>query len=381
MSGADLIYLDNNATTRIDPAVLEVMQEVYELAFANPGSRHTPGRKARQILEDSREQIATLVGAHPSELIFTSGGTESINLAMQGLAWSTPGTILSLPGEHPATRASIEKMKEQGWKSAEYPIDPQGLIIPDRLSELEWNQARLATLLWVHNETGVIQNLESIEQLCEENRLPLHIDAVQAVGKIPVNFREMRVTALSFTAHKFHGPRGIGALLLKSGCQVKPLLVGGFQESERRAGTEPVSLIAGMAKALQLWEDQRAERTQHLLTLQTEFETGLIQELPNVLINSAGANRSPFTSNIAFPGLDGEALLISLDLAGIACSTGSACASGSAEPSPILVGMGLAPEVYHGSLRFSFSAQNRLDEIKTAVQRIAEIVKSHSDFE
>ncbi|MAT16453.1 MAG: cysteine desulfurase [Planctomyces sp.] len=379
MPSSELIYLDNNATTRIDPAVLKVMHEAHATAFANPGSRHAAGRQARRLLEDAREQIASIVGAHPNEVIFTSGGTESINLAISGLAWSPDGILLSLPGEHPATVAAIRKMEQLGWKSAHFPVDERGEILSERLPDLEWNHARMATVLWAHNETGVIQDLGPVEELCERNMIPLHIDAVQAVGKIPVNFRGMRVTALSFAAHKFHGPRGIGALLLKSGCQLKPMLVGGFQESERRAGTEAVSLIAGMAKALELWNADRELRIAHLEQLQSEFETELRKLLPSVVINGEGAPRLPSTSNVAFPGVDGEALLVSLDLAGIACSMGSACASGSSEPSPILVAMGLPSDVYEGSLRFSFSVQNTLDEIHTAVKRVADVVRPQLD--
>ncbi|MEZ6046248.1 MAG: cysteine desulfurase family protein [Planctomycetaceae bacterium] len=380
MSEAEFIYLDNNSTSRIDPLVLEVMQQAHEVAYANPGSRHAAGRQARRILEDSREQIAFILGAHPSEVIFTSGGTESINMALWGLIYTPEGMIFSLPGEHPATTAALKKMQEQGFEIAEFPIDEQGQIIPDRLDELEWNRARLATVLWAHNETGVIQDLSSLEKHCEEHRLPLHLDAVQAVGKMNINFKEMHVTALSFAAHKFHGPRGIGGLLLKSKCQLKPLHVGGFQESERRAGTEPVSLIAGMAKALELWDSEREFRTAHLKKLQTTFENELRAALPNVVVNGAGAaSRLPNTSNVAFSGMDGEMLLIAFDLAGIACSMGSACASGSSEPSPILLAMGTSPDVHHGSLRFSFSIQNSLEEIHTAVQRIVEIVKSEGD--
>ncbi|QDU82906.1 Cysteine desulfurase [Polystyrenella longa] len=375
MSGTDLIYLDNNATTRIDPTVLEAMREAHELAYANPGSRHAAGRKARQTLEDSREQIAEILGAHPTEVIFTSGGTESINMALWGLAYSPEGLILSAPGEHPATSAAIQKMLDQGWTSAEFPIDEEGLIVTERLSDLAWNHARLATVILAHNETGVIQTLDPIIDLCEDNRVPLHIDAVQAVGKIDVNFRKLNVTALSLTAHKFHGPRGIGALLLKSKCQLKPLLVGGFQESERRAGTESVPLIAGMAKALELWHSQKAERSKKLTEMQHQFESGLKQALPNIVISGSAGDRLPSTSNVSFTGLDGEALLISLDLAGIACSTGSACASGSSEPSPILLAMKTPKSVYESAIRFSFSCQNTPEEIETAIARIVEIVE------
>lgn len=371
---SSIIYLDNNATTQPFPEALEEVSRVLRDGYANPGSRHAQGRKARRILEDSRESIASILGADPDELIFTSGGTESINLALWGLAFPPKGTILSAPGEHPATVQAIEKLEYQGWKSESFPIDQSGTIIASEIRSLPWEEARLTSVIYAHNETGVIQNLEPLAQLCEEYRVPWHVDAVQAVGKIPVHFHELKATALSFGAHKFHGPRGVGGLLLRQGCRLQPQQVGGHQESDRRAGTEPVALIAGMAKALEISQARMEERDTRLKKMRDRLEAGLREQCSPIVINGEESPRLTNTANIAFPGLEGDALLVALDLAGIACSMGSACESGSAEPAPILLAMQTASEVHQSSIRFSLSLNNTDAEIEEAIQRISDVV-------
>lgn len=373
-SSTPSIYLDNNATTQPHPEVLEAVARVMQEGYANPGSRHSLGRQARRILEEARERISSLLGAQPDELIFTSGGTESINLALRGLAFPPKGILLSPPGEHPATTRTIEQLEQNGWKSAPIPLKKSGEIDEAALSTLPWAEARLVSILLAHNETGVIQEVTSTSQFCEEHRIPLHLDAVQAVGKIPVDFQALNATALSFGAHKFHGPRGVGGLLLKKGCRLHSQQVGGHQETNRRAGTEPVALIAGMAKALEIAVQKEQERQTRLKSMRDRFEAGLQEKAAPIVINGISAKRLPNTSNIAFPGLEGEALLVALDLAGIACSMGSACESGSAEPAPILIAMQTPPEVYQSSLRFSLSLNNSEEEIDEAIHRIAEVV-------
>lgn len=374
MSDTPLLYLDHNATTPPDPEVVELVAELMRENWANPGSRHSFGRKARRVLEDSRESIAAILGADPDELLFTSGGTESNNLALNGLLLPAPGTILSGPGEHPSIAEPIKAQQLRGYSSRELSVDSQGLLNED-LQQLPWPQIRLATLLLAHNETGVFQNPLPLAEHCESHQIPLHLDAVQAVGKIEVNFHALRATSLSFASHKFHGPRGIGGLLIRKGARLTPLLYGGHQEQDRRPGTESVPLIAGMARALELWHKNRDHRMARLKTLRDRFEQLLTQSTGEITIIGATSPRLPNTSTIAIHGLDGEALLVALDLAGIACSQGSTCASGSSEPAPILIAMGIPPDRQRSAVRFSFGHQQTTADIEMAVARITRIVE------
>ncbi|MBC7817741.1 MAG: cysteine desulfurase, partial [Planctomycetaceae bacterium] len=349
------IYLDNNATTRPWPEVIETVAYHLQHSYANPGSRHAEGRQARKVLESSRETIASILGAQPDEVIFTSGGTEASNLALFGAANSmTPGTIALTAGEHPATIESCKSLKPRGWELTVLPVDHEGRLLPlecgvsaplwiaakERGDAPPHSKVKLATVILAHNETGVIQDARLLAAICREHGVFCHIDAVQAVGKIDVGFAELGATSLAFGAHKFHGPRGIGGLLLRKGATLAPFEFGGHQESGRRPGTEMVALAAGMAKALELWHRDRHDRTARLKEFRDRLEAGLLDRFPWAVVNGSREHRLPNTLNIAFPGLDGEAILVNLDLEGIACSLGSTCASGSAEPAPALVAMG-----------------------------------------
>jgi cysteine desulfurase len=257
------------------------------------------------------------------------------------------------------------------------PVDRDGRLLPLECGEASplWiDRLKLATVILAHNETGVIQDVRPLASLCRERGVFFHLDAVQSVGKIEVNFAELGATSLAFGAHKFHGPRGIGGLLLKKGVTLAPFEFGGHQESGRRPGTEMVALAAGMAKALELWHRDRHERTARLRILRDRLEAGLLDRCPWAVINGSREYRLPNTLNIAFPGLDGEAILVNLDLEGIACSLGSTCASGSAEPAPALVAMGAPPEVYKASVRFTVGLENTLAEMDDAVERIARVI-------
>ncbi len=369
------IYLDNNATTLILPKVAEVMAAAWQTAFANPGSQHSFGRDARPVLDNSRDTVARVLGADPSEVIFTSGGTESINAAVYGLTLGRKGTIALTAGEHPATTAACERARQTGMQLTHIAVDSAGRMQSDSLLGLPWNDLKLVCVILAHNETGVIQDLTQLAALCEQHRVPLLIDAVQAVGKIPVNFAELKATALAFGAHKFHGPRGTGGLLLRRGVQLPPFLDGGHQESGRRAGTEAVPLIAGMAKALEVFHSSFAERTAYVRQLRDQLQTALLETCVPAVVHSAEAARLPNTLSIAFPGVEGEPMLVNLDLEGIACSLGSTCASGSAEPAPALLAMGCAADICTSSVRFTVSHQNTPEEMTAAAQRIASVVK------
>lgn len=369
------IYLDNNATTPVHPEVVEVVARCMRESFANPGSRHVAGRRARVVLEDARESVARILGADLSEVVFTSGGTESTNQAIFGLTSGRPGVIVLTAGEHPATMESCKTLLQRGFRIHTLPVDSRGLLIADAFEQIPWPDVRLVSVILAHNETGVIQDVAPLAALCREHQVPLHVDAVQAVGKIPVHFGRLGATALSLGAHKFHGPRGVGALLVRHGVKLTPWMFGGHQEQDRRPGTEAVPLIAGMARALEIWEAEQAERTARLTQLRDTLEAGLKRLCTPVVVNGAGAPRLPNTLNISFVGCDGEAVLVALDLQQVCCSLGSTCASGAAEPAPSLVAMGCSPEVYRSAVRFSVGAENTEAEIEEAVGRIAGVIE------
>lgn len=369
-----IIDLDQNATTPTSPEVIERVAQVMAEAGGNPGSRHGVGRRARQVLEESRESIAALLGAKPTEVVFTSGGTESINTAILGLSRGSKGVIALPPGEHPATEAAVDRLIERGWQTLRLPIDGMGRLDSETIRAIDWSMVRLVTALLAHNETGVLQEVAPLVQLSREHRVPIHIDAVQAIGKIPVHFHQLGVTALSAGGHKFSGPRGVGLLLLRDGVRLLPQLVGGHQETDRRAGTEPVALIAGMALAVERAVQQVEERARHMRQLRDRLQTGLLNLEPSGVVLGDEQHRLPNTLCIAFPGFDGDSLLVALDLEGVCCSMGSACSSGSSEPAPILLAMQVPPEQYRAALRFSVGMSNTVAEIDAALPRIQAVL-------
>ena len=376
-----MIYLDHNATTPPLPEVVDAVARWQRDAFANPGSRHAAGRRARQVLEQARESLAALLGAFPDEVVFTSGGTESNNAALLGFCQGTPGTIALTPGEHPAVLETCRSLAARGYTLCELPVDAAGQLVDDGLLPDPAGgpprlppQTRLVAVLLAHNETGVLQSVGPLAHACLRQRVPLHLDALQAVGKIPVDFHALQAATLAVGAHKFGGPRGVGALLVRRGTRLAPTLFGGHQEEGRRPGTEPVPLIAGMALALELSLRDHATRIARLTRLRDLLEAGLRERCPPVVLNGSRDQRLPNTLNVAFPGVDGEALLVALDLAGIACSLGSTCASGSAEPAPILVAMGVPPEWLLSAVRFSLGPDTTDAEIHTAIERISRTV-------
>jgi len=369
-----LIDLDANATTTPFPEVMETVLRIAQDIPGNPGSRHIRGRKARQILEASRDLIAMVLGADPEEVVFTSGGTESNNLAIPGLLQGPPRTILLSPGEHPSNREACRALMQRGWSLKTLTVNRDGTLDSVNDASQNWSEIGLVTVILAQNEIGTVHDVSSLSSICQNYRVPLHLDAVQAIGKIPVHFHRLQATTLSIGAHKFHGPRGIGALLVRRGTTLSSLFQGGHQEHGLRAGTEPVALIAGMAKALELWHRDQEQRTLHLTSLRDRLQVRLSELISPVIVHAAHATRLPNTLNMAFPGIDGEALLVALDLEGICCSLGSTCASGSMEPAPVLLAMGVPIEIAKASVRFSLSVFNTLAEIDDAAQRIASVV-------
>jgi cysteine desulfurase len=375
----DPIYLDNNATTRIDPRVAQAMHQCDLAGYVNPASPHGPGRTARRRLETARDRIAEMLGCHLSDIhadrvIFTSGGTEANNLALLGLAGSPPARLIVSSIEHPSIFGAVGQLQRRGFDVQYLPVTADGVASTDRLADLLRQPARLVSVMLANHETGVIQPLAEIAQLCQARRVLLHTDAVQAVGKIPVHFRQLGVTALSLTAHKFHGPRGIGALLLRPDVPIQPILHGGFQQQGLRPGTESVSLAVGLETALALFHQEGEARCQRLARLRDRFESCLRHEIPQTILNGLAAPRVPHASNLSFPGLDRQAVVMALDLAGVACSTGSACASGSSEPSPVLRAMGLADSLVEGAVRFAVGSDTSPEDVEQAASRMCRII-------
>ncbi len=378
------IYLDHNATTPLDPAVLDAMAP-YFLAGGNPESRHAFGRSARRAWELAKETAAQVLGAEPAEVIFTSGGTEANNLAIFGLAGAetSPGHVVSSPFEHPAIGEPVARLEAAGFTVDRVPINPDGLADAAFMAGALRKNTRFATLMLANNETGAIQPVAQLAALAAAQGIPVHTDAVQAVGRIPVHFHDLGVTTLAASAHKFHGPVGIGLLLVRRGVKLGSRLFGGGQQQGRRPGTIPVPLVVGLATALQKWHDQSAARLARWTSLRDRLEAGLITTLgrDRAIRNGPVCDelRLPQTLNLGFPGLDGDALLIQLDLAGIAASLGAACASGSTRPSPTLMSMRVPDDRLRSSVRFSLGAITTEAEIDEAIGRIAAAVRRVSD--
>ncbi|HVC94313.1 MAG TPA: cysteine desulfurase family protein [Pirellulales bacterium] len=372
------IYLDHNATTPLLDEVAEAMARCQAQGPANPASQHWAGRRARQALEDAREGIGRLLGAElgsaqADRVVFTSGGTEANNLALVALAGRAPAHLVVSAIEHPSVAGPAAWLERQGWRVSRLGVSCEGETLAEELQGLIEADTRVVSVMLGNNETGVLQPIERVSAICAKAGVPLHTDAVQVAGKLPLNFRELGVSTMTVSAHKFHGPVGIGALVVRHGVELRPLLHGGFQQEGLRPGTEGVALAVGMHAALAAWQRDAAGYTARLTALREQFERELLAVCPESNVNGAGAGRLPHTSNVAFNGVDGQAMAMALDLAGVACSTGSACASGSSEPSPALVAMGLAKERCEGSLRFSFGRDSTAADVAEAVRRILQV--------
>lgn len=352
-----VIYLDNNATTRPDPTAVDAMRPYLTDWYGNPSSVHRFGQRARAAVDQARSQVAALLGCADSELVFTGGGTESINAAIRGIAAlrSTRRVIVTTPVEHSATRELCKQMAREGWRIEEIPVDSLGRLDLDRLRTVVASpDVALVSILWANNETGVIFPVELVAGLCRAAKVPLHVDATQAIGKLPVNFRNAGVDAASFASHKFHGPKGVGGLFVRRGLRLPPLIVGGPQENGRRGGTENVAGIVGMGAA--------AERAAEALALmprvaamRDRLEREILQAIPDSHVNGDRDARLPNTSNLSFASLEAEAILLLLSEQGVCASAGAACSSGSLEPSHVLRAMGIEDRIAHGAVRFSLS--------------------------
>ena len=373
------VYFDYNATTPLAPDVIEAVARASRDTFGNASSIHHFGQQAKAVLDDARSELATLIHGDPSEIVFTGGGTEADNMAIRGAAEAIEPTgrrhLIASPIEHEAVLNTLKALARRGWRTTLLPVDESGIVAPDRLREALQDDTALVSIMHANNEIGTIQPIAELAQLAHGRGALLHTDAVQSVGKIPVDVRALGADLLSLSAHKFNGPKGAGALWIKRGTRMLPILTGGKHERNRRAGTENVPAIAGLGVAARLAGGKLGAESARVAALRDRLEEGILRGVPGTAVNGARGSRVPNTSNISFERVEAESLLIALDLEGIAVSTGSACSSGTLEPSHVLRAMGLSTHRTQNSLRFSlglFSTEAEVDRVIEVLPRLVE---------
>ena len=369
------VYLDHNATTPVVPEVLEAMRPYFFEHFGNASSIHHHGQETRAAVERARESVAKLLGSRPAELVFTSGGTEADNLAIFGLVRPSDQVITSRV-EHHAVLNSCKRLEERGIAVTYLPVDGAGLVNPDDLRGALRGNTKLVSIMMANNETGVIQPVEEIGKICREADIYFHSDAVQAAAKVPIRVETIGCDLLSISGHKMNAPQGVGALYVRRGTTLEPMLFGGSHERSRRAGTENVPGIVGLGRAAELARRGFEQGEDHAVAaLRDRLEKAILQQVEGVGVNGAGAPRVPNTTNIYFDYIEGEALVIALDLKGLAVSTGAACSSGAIEPSHVLTAMGLGQDRARASLRFSLGKHNTAADVDFAIELVPRLVE------
>ncbi|NWF74973.1 MAG: cysteine desulfurase NifS [Nitrospirae bacterium] len=370
------IYLDNNATTKVAPEVIEEMIPYLSIFYGNPSSMHTFGGQLLKKIEEAREKVALLIGADPEEIIFTSGGTESDNTAIFSAAelYPTKKHIITTRVEHPAVRNFCKHLARRGYRITFLPVNNQGQLNIDDLLKAIDDDTLLVSVMFANNEVGNIFPIQEIGEILRERHILFHTDAVQAVGKIPIDLKKLPVDMLSLSGHKLHAPKGIGVLYIRKGTRFFPYIRGGHQEKGRRAGTENVPSIIGLGKACELAIQNINIEYNYISKLRDKLETSLIKLCPDVRINGDPQNRLPNTTNLSFEYIEGEAILLRMNEYGICASSGSACTSGSLEPSHVLRAMGVPFTAIHGSIRFSLSRYNTEEEIDKVIEILPGIV-------
>jgi cysteine desulfurase len=368
------VYLDNNATSPLLPEVFAAMQPYFLEKFGNASSIHQQGQQARAAVEQAREHVAELVNCRPAEIVFTSGGTEGDNLALFGLA--KPGDhVITSAVEHHAVLNACKRLEDTGCDVTYLPVDGRGLVSPDDVRRALRPNTKLISIIFANNETGVLQDVNAIGAIAADADVYFHTDGVQAAGKVPIDVKDIRCDLLTLTAHKMHGPLGAGALYVRKGTVLQPLFYGGRHERSRRAGTENLPGIVGLGKAAEVAREGFTDGSVvQIASLRDHLEQTILATLDQVTVNSAGAPRVPNTTNIVFECLEGEAMVIALDLKGASVSTGAACSSGAIEPSHVLTAMGLSPDRARASLRFSLGKQNTAGDVDFVLRLVPEVV-------
>jgi cysteine desulfurase len=376
------IYLDNNATTQVAPEVIDSMMPFFKDYWGNPSSMHQFGGQVKKYIDTARDQVADLIGADPSEIVFTSCGTESDNTAIRGAAEAAGRNvkIITTRVEHPAVLGPCRHLSEQGHEVTELGVDASGQLDLSEFRKVLGKGPAITSIMWANNETGVIFPIPEIAAIIKEQSGVLHTDAVQVTGKIPIDVRKTPVDMLSLSGHKLHAPKGIGALYIRKGTKVNTFLIGGHQENGRRGGTENVPYIVGLGQACVLAKKYMQDETMRVARLRDRLEAGLLTSCPGTTVNGDRAHRLPNTTNISFQYIEGEAILYHLSDLGIAASSGSACTSGSLEPSHVIRAMGIPFTSAHGSTRFSLSRYNTAEEIEYVIEKMPAIVKRLRDL-
>jgi len=372
------VYLDHSATTPVHPEVLEAMLPYYKDKFGNASSIHQFGRDAKDALEQSREAVAKVINAASSEVYFTSGGTESDNLALKGTALANKNKgkhIITSQIEHHAVLESCKFLKKEGYDVTYLPVDKYGLVDPGVLRENIRKDTILISIIHANNETGTIQPIEELGKIARENGIYFHSDTVQAFGKIPLDVQKMGIDMLSVSAHKLYGPKGVGAIYIRKGTRISSLVHGGHHERARRAGTENVPGIVGLAKAAEIASKDMETQHQHLKNLTESFLKKLSEKIPDVFLNGHPEKKFAGTLNISFKGVEGESIILSLDMKGVAVASGSACTSGALEPSHVLSAMRIDPALAQSSIRFSFGRENTMEDVDYVVEVLPAIIQ------
>ncbi len=372
----ETVYFDNNATTKVAEEVLEEMKPLFCELYGNPSSMHTFGGQIARKIRRAREQVAGLLASDPTEIVFTSGGTESDNAAIKGTLAAVPDKrkVITTRVEHPAVLTVCRDLENHGYTVVELTVDKQGRLDWRQLEELLDDDTALVTIMYANNETGVVFPIDKIAELVTGRGVIFHTDAVQAVGKIPLNLSKSNIDLLSLSGHKLHGPKGVGVLYVRKGTRISPFMLGGHQEAGRRAGTENVPGIVGLGKACELAAENLEEENSRVKYLRDKLENAILEKCPDSRLNGDKDNRLPNTSNISFEYIEGEAILLMLDKFGICASSGSACASGSLEPSHVLRAMGVPFTAAHGSIRFSLSRYNTEEEVDYTIEKMPPII-------
>jgi len=370
------IYLDNNATTQVAPEVLEIMLPYFHELYGNPSSMHSFGGQVSKTIREAREKVAALIGADPEEIIFTSCGTESDNTAILSALDLAPDKrhIVTSRVEHPAVKVLCEHLKEKGCRTTELPVDREGRLDMELFESSLAKDTAIVSLMWANNETGAIFPVEKAAQLTREKGILFHTDAVQAVGKIPINMRANSIDMLSLSGHKLHAPKGVGVLYVRKGTRFLPFLIGGHQEKGRRGGTENTASIVALGKACELAAYNMEKENTRVKYLRDKLENGLLKSIPNSKVNGDRTSRLPNTTNISFEFVEGEGILLLMDQFNICASSGSACTSGSLQPSHVLRAMGVPFTMAHGSVRFSLSVYNTEEEIDFVIEKLPPII-------
>ena len=373
-----MIYFDNAASTAVHPEVVKEMIPYFDTQYGNPSSIHQFGRKAKNAIQKARKQVAALIGAEPDEILFTSGGTESNNTIFYGIIFQGEkfelSHIITSSIEHDAVLEPIKQFEKNGCQITYLPVDKHGMINLDDITKSISEQTVMISIMFANNEVGTIQPIKEISKICKKYQIPLHTDAVQAVGKIPINVKDLGVDALSISSHKINGPKGVGALFLKKGSTTTPYILGGGQENGMRSGTENVASIVGFGKACEIAKDKLSDNISHFQTLHSSILSKVVKEIPHVKLNGHPQNRIFNNIHLTFLGINGEDLIIKLDEHGIAASTGSACSMHTQKASHVLKAMGFNHEQITGSLRISFGYTNTLDEVEQTVEVLKKVV-------